>query len=119
MTLYKKVGRKYIPVSDTEAYEGLDNGSWMVHIENGSTQCRRLVEPANAALEFAILLKTNKISKYLMEASKARPKSQKLTKAQKKIVDQFYSLPNKDALLYWEYESYQGMAEGLIKSILN
>ena len=83
MTLYKKVGRKYIPVSDTEAYEGLDNGSWMVHIENGSTQCRRLVEPANAALEFAILLKTNKISKYLMEASKARPKSQKLTKAQK------------------------------------
>lgn len=119
MTLYKKEGRKYIPVADTEALAGLDNGCWMVNIQNGSTQCRRAVEPATAAFEFAALLKSQKICDYLFEASKARPQNREYTKKQKQIIKQMSELPDKDKLMYWEYDSIQGMADNILKRILN
>ena len=119
MTLYKKEGRKYIAVSDTEAYKGLDNGSWLVHIEEGSTSCRRLIQPATAALQFATLMAANKISKYLFQASEARPSNREYTKKQKEFLKQMQNLPEKDRLLYWEYDSIHGMAEKILELILN
>jgi hypothetical protein len=118
MTLYKKEGRRYIPVQDTEAWEGLENGCWMVKVENGSTQIRKAVEPNLMGLKFAALIASQKICDYLISVSEARIKNKPLTKKQKKIVDQFYSLPDKDKLLYWEYESYHKMAEDLLDLIL-
>ena len=118
MTLYKKVGKRYYPIRETEAYEGLPNGSWLVHIEDGSIQCRKNIEPANAALEFATLMKANKICKYLCEVSKARPSQTPLTKSQLKIFKMFDNLPDKEKLLYWQYDSLQDMAENIVKLIL-
>ena len=43
MTIYEKVGRKYVPVQDTLAFHGLTNGSWLVVIENGITKIRKSI----------------------------------------------------------------------------
>lgn len=117
-TLYKKIGRKYIPVSDSEAYEGLPNGCWLVIVENGSTRTKKCVNPANAALEFAALLKSTKIVDYLFEASKARPPSIPLTKKQQKLFKEIQNLPPKDQLLHWQYDSLHTMAEKILEKVL-
>jgi hypothetical protein len=118
MILYEKVGRRYVPVRDTLAYDGLGNGSWLVHVEKGSTSIRRSVEPAHAALQFAAMMAVNKISKYLLQASEARPSNREYTKKQKELLKQMQTLPEKDRLMYWEYDSINGMAEKIIDLIL-
>jgi hypothetical protein len=117
-TLYKKIGRRYVPVSDTEAYEGLPNGCWLVKVAKGSVQTKQSIEPANAALEFAAILKTQKIVDYLFEVSKARPPSVELTKKQKQLFEQIQKLPPKDQLLHWQYDSLHTMAEKILDKIL-
>lgn len=119
MILYKKVGRRYEAVHDSEAYNGLSNGCWLVRVENGSTSIREAKEPAMAALQFATLIASNKISKYLSEASQARPSVREYTKKQKeafKVMKEI--LGEKDKFFYWEYESLQGMAEKIVDLIL-
>jgi hypothetical protein len=119
MTLYKKEGRRYVPVHDTEAYDGLGDGSWLVQVEGGSTSIRKCVDPNTAALKFAALMKSRKICSYLSEVSKARPHQTKLTKKQLQIFKMFDNLPDKDKLLYWSYDSLQDMSENIIKLILD
>lgn len=118
-TYYKKVGRRYEPVSDSEAYSGLSNGCWLVKVGDGCTSIRKSVEPNMAALQFATLMMSDKISKYLMEVGAAIPKSREYTKNQKKILKQLQELPEKDKLMYWEYDSIQGMADNILKLILD
>jgi hypothetical protein len=118
MTLYEKRGRKYIPVHDTEAHNGLENGCWLIQVENGCTSIRKTVEPATAALQFATLIASNKIAKFLSEASEARPSVTEYTKKQKqafKIIKEM--LPEKDKFFYWQYDSMQGMAEKIVDLI--
>ena len=117
-THYKKVGRRYEPVSDSEAYRGLSNGCWLVTIDKGCTTIRQAVQPNMSALQFAALMMSNKISKYLMDVGAAIPKSREYTKNQKKILKQLQDLPEKDKLMYWEYDSIQGMADNILKLIL-
>jgi hypothetical protein len=119
MTLYKKEGRRYVPVHDTEAYDGLSNGCWLVHVDNGHTSIRQSVQPNMAGLKFATLIKSRKICDYLSEVSKARPHQTKLTKKQLEIFKMFDNLPDKDKLLYWSYNSLQDMADNILKLILD
>ena len=117
-TLYKKIGRRYVPVHDSEAYDGLPNGCWLVLIEGGSTRTKKCIQPANAALEFAAILKTQKIVDYLYEVSKAKPTSVPLTKKQLQLFKQIQKLPPKDQLLSWQYDSLNDMAEKILEKIL-
>lgn len=119
MTLYKKEGKKYIPVHDEDAYRGLDNGCWLIKVDRGCTSIRKLVEPATPALQFATLIAANKIAQYLMQVSAAKPKNREYTKKQREIIKQLHDLPESDKLIYWEYDSIQGMAENIIKLILD
>jgi hypothetical protein len=119
MTLYKKQGRRYIPVQDTEAYNGLENGCWLVKVEKGSTAYRQTKEPAMAALQFATLIATNKIVKYLSQVSEARPSTRQHTKKQLKAFKVMKEiLGEEDKFFYWEYESLHGMAEKIVDLIM-
>ena len=117
-TLYRKVGRRYEPVHDSEAYNGLSNGCWIVKVENGCTSIRKAVEPNFAAIQFATMMMSNKICKYLGDVSSARPTTMPYTKKQKEIFKLMQSLPDEDRLLYWQYDSLQGMADNILKLIL-
>lgn len=53
-TLFEKRGRRYYPVRDTDAYQGLGLGSWVVTVmrQDGCTltTMRQLVKPDHAAV---------------------------------------------------------------------
>lgn len=53
MTLYKKEGRKYIPVRDTDAIEGLHNGAWLVIIDKGTRRIRQCINPDYVSVQTA------------------------------------------------------------------
>ena len=119
MTLYEKRGRKYYPVRDSEGYNGLENGCWLVMVENGCTTVKKAVEPATAALQFATLMASNKVAKFLAKASEAKPSVTKYTKKQEEAFEIIKKmLPDEDKFFYWNYDSMNGMAEKIVDLIL-
>lgn len=53
-TLYAKNGRRYRPVAESDAFDALTEGWWLVRVAPGSKSMRKLVEPAHAELEAAM-----------------------------------------------------------------
>jgi hypothetical protein len=53
-----------------------------------------------------------------LEASAARPQKRQYSKKQMKILKQLQDLPENEKLMYWEYDSVQGMAEKIVDLIL-
>ncbi len=35
--LYRKVGKKFVPINDPYAYDGLRNGFWLIQVKDGCT----------------------------------------------------------------------------------
>jgi len=115
--LYKKVGRKYVQVTDSDAYYGLRDGFWLVKVAPGSTSIRQQVYPAKAELTAAIREKEEQLIDIIREASEARPQTRPLTpealvdwkKFIKKHGSQFSTL---------EYPSIQSNSERIIEALL-
>lgn len=101
-TFYKKVGRKYIPVSeyDSELREAFQKGSHLVTVEPGHTLTRYNIDPNYAALIAASIVAKEKMISALMDASGLKVKQKILTPEQaqayrafqKAMGDDFYSL---------------------------
>ena len=53
MILYEKRGRRYYPASETDVYDGLPAGHWLVHVRPGSKSIHRELTPAFAELSAA------------------------------------------------------------------
>lgn len=115
--LYKKVGRKYIPVSDIWAYDGLRAGWWLVKVAPGSTSIRQMVYPHKAEVTAAARDKEDQLVDIIRTASEARPSQNPITpealkdwtKFIKKHGDQFSSL---------EYPSIQENAAKIIEALI-
>ena len=123
MILYRKDEEtgEFLAVHDTEAYRGLSDGCWMVMVEKGCTSIRKCIEPAKIALQFATMMMSNRICKYLSKASELQTNNvsgKPYTKKQLKIIEQLHGLPDKDKFLYFQYDSLSGMAENILKLIL-
>jgi hypothetical protein len=84
-TLYRKVGRKYVPVSDTEAWEGLDNGTWLVMIEQGRRTARALLDTRKYSANLLAVLANleDHLGTAIVEASRAEQPRQ-LTKLEQR-----------------------------------
>lgn len=116
-TLYKKVGRKYVPVNDPWAYDGLREGWWLVKVSSGCTSIRAAVYPAKAELQAAIKDKEDQIVDVIRKASEARPKSNSLTKEQKNDWEAFIK-KHGNSFNTLEYPSIQENAENILKILL-
>lgn len=124
MILYRKDEEtgQFLAVHDTEAYNGLSDGCWIVMVDAGCTSVRQCIEPAKAPLQFAALMMSNKICKYLSKVSELQSNTlsgKPYTNKQLKIVKQIQNLPEEDKFLYFQYDSLQGMAENILKLILD
>ena len=117
-TLYKKKGRKYVPVNDVWAYEGLRDGWWLVGVnQNGSGKTmRRLVFPAEAEQQAAIKKNADKILDIIREASEARPAPNRLSAEAEKDL-KVWQDKHKKEMAYFEYPSLQDMAEKIITEL--
>lgn len=117
-TLYQKVGKRYHPVRDSHAYDGLGNGSWLVVVDEGCTSIRQSLTPDTAAVEVAFKITEERLVRILAKASEARfsekiemtPREQKAVKAYQKAIGE-------EKTLYFEYDSLYGMAQTILKEL--
>jgi hypothetical protein len=116
-TLYKKVGRKYVPINDPWAYDGLREGYWLVKVSSGSTSIRSCVYPANAELQAAIRDKEDQLVDIIRKASEARPKNIPLSEQAKADWELLIARNGKEFSTL-EYPSIQENAENIIKILL-
>lgn len=84
MTLYEKRGRRYVPVRDTDAYEGLPAGYWLVIVEPGHQSIRRLVDADHAGFLAAARAAEQAMLEAARRASESRPHRQTLSPREKK-----------------------------------
>lgn len=117
--LYEKVGKRYKPVRDCHAYDGLSKGCWLIQVTDNCTSISQTVTPDNAAIEHAAKIAVEKLVKIIAKASEARMKSTRtpLTKKEIKAIKAYNDVMGEEKTLYFEYSSIYGMAEEIIAEL--
>ena len=115
--LYRKVGKKFVPVNDPYAYDGLRNGFWLIQIKDGSTSIRQEVYPDKASIHAAARLMEDKLVDIIRKASEARPNKTPLSAEEKKDWDAFIK-KHGDSFNTLDYPSMQENAEKIVKALI-
>ena len=115
--LYQKRGKKYLPVNDPYAYEGLKNGFWLIQISDGCTSIRQQIHPDKAHITAAARLMEEKLVEIIRKAGEARPAKTALTPEQKKDWDWFIKKHGAEFNTL-HYPSMQENAEKIIEALL-
>lgn len=110
---YRKAGKKFVPVNDPYAYDGLMNGFWLIHVKNGSTSIRQQVNPATSALTAAARLMEDKLLPIIAKACEAKPTKIALSKEEKEDWEAFIA-KHGDSFRMLNYPSFQANAEAII-----
>lgn len=120
MTLYEKRGRRYVPVQDTDAGQGLPNGVWLVDVREGRTMTIRAGDEAAsetigrvAALPALIDIITDE----LREHSQARP-ARPLTPKERKAMEAFYAVMGDESTLTMTRPSAWDIAERVARALV-
>ena len=115
--LYKKEGRKYVPVDDPYALDGLREGWWLVKVSQGFTSIRQCVRPARAELDAAIRDKVDQIVPLIIKAGEARPQKAELSEEARKDWKAFIAKHGSEFNVL-AYPSAQEHAEKILAAIL-
>ena len=115
--MYQKVGKRYFPVNDIYAYDGLGEGSWLVTVGNGCTSIRKSITPDTAAVEIAFKITEDKLTKIISKYVEAKPNRTPLTPKEKRAMAAYYKVMNGEGLLMFTYPSIQQMAEDILKDM--
>lgn len=73
MTYYKKVGRKYIPVKESEDWCGWPEGDYLVSIRPSHTSIQQCLQPEFANVEAALTLAAEAMTKAMGKQLMGRP----------------------------------------------
>lgn len=118
---YKKVGRRYIPVSeyDNEYLDSFPKGDHLVSVYPGGSSRRFNIDPNYAALIAAGRVAEEAISKHIMETSKLRvpEKTRPITEEQRQAWEHFGKVMGKE-MYALEYCSYREAAEEGVKAMM-
>ena len=115
--LYQKIGKRYHPVSDLHAYDGLEQGAWLVMVDSDCTSIRKCIEPDKASVEAAFKITEDKIVNIIAKACEARPKSTLLTPREQKAIKAYYKVMGEEKLLMFNYQSMYGMAQEILAAV--
>lgn len=87
---YKKVGRKYVAVSqyDREAMDAMPNGHHLISVYIGGASTRYNIDPNYAALIAAGRVAEDQIADAIRRASDIRPHRQPITEEQRRAWDE-------------------------------
>ena len=116
--IYRKVGKKFVPVNDPYAYDGLREGFWLIHITEGCTSIRQQIYPEKSAITAAARLMENKLIDIIRKASEACPQKNPLTSEEKKDWDKFIA-KHGSSFNTLTYPSIQENAEKIIAAIID
>ncbi len=119
---YKKIGRRYIPVSeyDQTLMDAFTEGVHLVQVYPGGSSRRYNIDPNYAAMIAAGRVAEDAISKHIMETSKLRvPErdSRRLTDEQRSAWEAFSKAMGKEVYAL-EYCSYREAAEAGVKAMM-
>ena len=115
--LYKKVGRKYVPISDPYALDGLREGWWLVKVSPGSTSIRQQVYPSKAEISAAAKDKQDELLQIIREASEAKPA--KIPISPEALADwQEFIAKHGDEFTSLQFPSMQENAERIVEALL-
>ena len=115
--LYRKVGKKFVPVNDPYAYDGLRNGFWLIQIKDGSTSIRQEIYPDKASIHAAARLMEDKLVDIIRKAGEARPNKTMLTAEEKKDWDSFIK-KHGESFNTLSYPSIQESVEKIVKTLI-
>jgi len=116
--LYRKVGKKYVPINDPYAYDGLREGFWLIHITQGCTSIRQQIHPEKSAITAAARLMENKLVDIIRKTGEARPAKITLSPEEKKDWDKFIA-KHGDSFNTLHYPSIQENAEKIIAALID
>ena len=115
--LYRKVGRKYVPISDPYALDGLREGWWLVKVSPGSTSIRQQVYPSKAEISAAARDKADELLQIIREASEAKPA--KIPISPEALADwQAFIAKHGNEFSSLQFPSMQENAEKIIEALL-
>lgn len=115
--LYRKIGKRFVPVNDPYVYDGLRNGFWLVKVENGYTSIRQEIYPEKAPIHAAAREMEDKLVDIILKACEARPNKMPLSPEEKKDWDKFIK-KHGESFSSLSYPSMQENAEKIIKVLL-
>jgi len=115
--LYRKVGKKFVPVNDPYAYDGLRNGFWLIQIKDGSTSIRQEIYPDKAAIHASARLMEDKLVDIIRKAGEARPTKIAISAEEKKDWDAFIK-KHGESFNTLHYPSFQENAEKIVKALI-
>jgi len=115
---YKKVGRRYIPVSeyDNELLDSFPKGNHLVSVYPGGSSRRFNIDPNYAAMIAAGRVAEDAISKAVQQASEMRPHNKPITEKQRKAWENLAKAFGSDRY-YVEIPSAREIAEEGVKAM--
>jgi hypothetical protein len=115
--LYRKQGKRYIPVNDPNAYYGLNEGYWLVKVSPNCTSIRVCVYPDRAEIQAAMHKKADSIMDIIRKAGEARPNQTKLTESEHKDWKAFIE-KHGESFNMLAYPSLHDVAEQIVEELL-
>ena len=109
--LYEKVGKKFVPVNDPYAYDGLGKGSWLVIVKPGSKSIRTAIRPSFVELEASLRYLEDGLCEAMRKAGEMRSKTAQISLKEQKAWKVFMKTMEKDMPTLFEYASYSEIAE--------
>jgi hypothetical protein len=116
--LYRKDGKRYVPVNDPYALDGLDEGFWLIKIEDGHTSIRQEIVPDKVAIHAAAIAMEEELVDIIEEACEAKPVKLVLSDEEKKDWDWFIAKHGKSFSVL-NYPSFEATAEEIISVLTN
>ncbi len=114
--LYARRGGRYVPVNDPYAYEGLREGTWLVKVQPNVTTIRQMVWPDKPEIDAALCDLEDRLVQLIGDAARARPRSMKLTPAQKRAWDKLIEVGG-DQFSVLSYGSTQSIADEVVGKV--
>ena len=116
-TLYKKVGKRYKPVAEHEAWNCYPEGAHLVVCRPGSTMRRFDIDPDRAGLLAAAEPLRDQIMAIVVEKMRMRPTKRPLTPLQRQVWESFKGVMGQDGYLL-EYPSVAEIADAVVDLIV-
>lgn len=107
---YMKRGKRYYPVNDPCAYDGLGQGSWLVVVDKGCKSIRTQLNPKLAELDAALKYLEEGLCKAMNKVSEMRPKDTPISKKEQKAWKTFKATMGKDMPNLFTYTSHWEIA---------
>jgi hypothetical protein len=115
--LFRKQGKKYIPVNDPYILDGLQKGWWLVKVDEGCTSIRAQVYPDKAHITAAARDMGEKLADIIRKACQARPSKRPCTPEMLKHWNKWTKLCGNE-MSSLEYPSFHDNAQEIMDALI-